>query len=169
MIQKILLVLLLVFAVLQFFQIEKTNIETDPEVDFMNITSPPDEVATILKTACYDCHSEQTKYPWYTYIQPVGWWVADHIDNGRDELNFSEWGTFSYRKADHKLEEAAEYVLSEEMPLPSYTWGHAEARLTDEEREFLAAWFEDQRDILEAEQEVEEELNNELESETEGE
>ncbi len=148
MVQKIAFALLLAIAVLQFFQIDKTNPVADPALDFMNITNPPDEIATILKTACYDCHSYNTRYPWYTNIQPVAWWVKDHIDHGRDELNFSEFGNYTERRADHKLEEAAEYTLNEEMPLPSYTWGHSDARLTDQERKYLADWFEDQRAIL---------------------
>ncbi len=148
MVQKFAFTLLLAIVALQFFQIDKTNPVTDPALDFMNITNPPDEIATILKTACYDCHSYNTRYPWYTNIQPVAWWVKDHIDHGRDELNFSEFGNYTERRADHKLEEAAEYTLNEEMPLPSYTWGHSDARLTDQERKYLADWFEDQRAIL---------------------
>ena len=74
--------------------------------------------------------------------------MKDHIDHGRDELNFSEFGSYTQRRADHKLEEAAEYILNEEMPLPSFTWAHAEARLTDEQRQFLADWFEEQRTVL---------------------
>lgn len=148
MVQKIAYGLVAIIIILQFFQIDKTNPESDPANDFMNIASPPEEVATILKTACYDCHSYSTRYPWYTNIQPVAWWVKDHIDHGRDELNFSEFGSYTQRRADHKLEEAAEYILNEEMPLPSFTWAHAEARLTDEQREFLADWFEEQRTVL---------------------
>lgn len=148
MVQKIAYGLVAIIIILQFFQIDKTNPESDPAIDFMNIANPPEEVATILKTACYDCHSYNTRYPWYTNIQPVAWWVKDHIDHGRDELNFSEFGSYTQRRADHKLEEAAEYILNEEMPLPSFTWAHAEARLTDEQREFLADWFEEQRTVL---------------------
>lgn len=148
MLQKILIGLGAILIVIQFFQIDKTNKEVDPELDFMNISNPNDEVAEILKTACYDCHSEKTVYPWYTNVQPVGWWVKDHVDHGKSHLNFSIWGEYSTDRADHKLEECVEYVLNEEMPLPSYTWGHAEARLTDEQREFLAEWFEEQRLIV---------------------
>lgn len=137
-----------ILVILQFFQIDKTNPASDPVKDFMNVHNPPAEVATMLKTACYDCHSYQTKYPWYTYTQPLGWWVKDHIDEGRDELNFSEWTEYNPRRADHKLEEAVEYTLNEEMPLPSYTWAHGDARLSDEQRKTLADWFEAQREIV---------------------
>lgn len=137
-----------VLIILQFFQIDKTNPPTDPSKDFMNAVNPPTEVAAMVKTACYDCHSYQTEYPWYTYTQPLAWWVKDHIDHGRDELNFSEWTEYTAKRADHKLEEAAEYTLNEEMPLPSYTWAHGDARLTEEQRKTLADWFEAQRDII---------------------
>ncbi|RNC86089.1 MAG: cytochrome C [Balneola sp.] len=148
MLQKILLGLLGVFLIMQIFQIDRTNPESDPALDLMNIHNPPAEVATILKTACYDCHSDKTVYPWYTYVQPVGWWVKDHVDHGKSHLNFSTFGEYPPRRADHKLEEGVEYTLNEEMPLPSYTWGHADARLTDEQRETLADWFESLRPIV---------------------
>lgn len=148
MIQKSLTVLLIIFVGLQFFQIDKVNPDSDPNLDFINRTNPPEHIKGMLKTACYDCHSYQTKYPAYTYIQPLAWWIKDHIDHGRGELNFSKWGEYSTNRADHKLEEAAEYTLNEEMPLPSYTYAHGDARLTDTQRKELADWFEQQRTIL---------------------
>ncbi len=148
MIKKILFALLAVLVILQFFQIDKENPTSDPSLDFMVMYPPSEEVASILKTACYDCHSNQTKYPWYTYTQPLGWWIADHIDEGRDELNFSEFGNYSPRRADHKLEEGIEYVETEEMPLPSYTYAHGDARLSWEERELLIDWFSELRPII---------------------
>ena len=148
MVKKILFGLLAVVVILQFFQINKTNPESDPALDFMNIHRPSDEVASILKTACYDCHSYNTKYPWYTYTQPLAWWIKDHIEEGRDELNFSEWGNYNPRRADHKLEEGIELVEEAEMPLPSYTWAHGDARLTDEQRETLISWFEELRPVI---------------------
>ncbi|MFV1884703.1 MAG: heme-binding domain-containing protein [Balneola sp.] len=148
MIKKILLGLAAVLLILQFFQIDKTNPEYDASKDFMAMYPPSEEVAQILKVACYDCHSYETKYPWYTYTQPLAWWVKDHIDEGRDELNFSAFGNYSPRRADHKLEEGVEYTETEEMPLPSYTWGHSEARLTWEQRELLMDWFAELRPIV---------------------
>jgi hypothetical protein len=148
MIQKSLAVLLVIFVGLQFFQIEKINPDSDPDLDFINRTNPPEQIKGILKTACYDCHSYQTKYPAYTYVQPLAWWIEDHIDHGRDELNFSTWGNYTVNRADHKLEEAVEYTLNEEMPLPSYTWTHGDARLSEAQRKELADWFESQRALL---------------------
>lgn len=148
MINKVLLALLAALVILQFFQIDKENPTSDPSLDFIAMYPPSEEVATILKTACYDCHSNQTEYPWYTYTQPLGWWIADHIDEGRGELNFSEFGNYSPRRADHKLEEGVEYVEEQEMPLPSYTYAHWDADLTNEQREVLINWFSELRPII---------------------
>lgn len=147
---KIILGVILVIAGLQLFQIDKTNPESDPNLDFISITNPPAEVGIMLKEACYDCHSYKTKYPWYTYTQPMGWWIGDHIEHGRDELNFSEWGSYSERRADHKMEESSELVLEEEMPLPSYLKAHSEARLTSDERKQLTSWFDQVRETMKA-------------------
>ncbi|MCG8371918.1 MAG: heme-binding domain-containing protein, partial [Balneolales bacterium] len=130
MAKKILLVLAAALVILQFFQIDKTNPASDPELDLMVLTNPHEEVKQILKTACYDCHSNSTTYPWYTNIQPVGWWVKGHIDHGKEHVNYAEFGSYPPRRGDHKLEESVEYVLNKEMPLPSYTWFHGDTRLT---------------------------------------
>ena len=103
-------ILLGIFILMQFSQIDKTNPPIDQKLDFIEITKPSEEIATMLKGACYDCHSHQVKYPWYTNIAPISWWVKGHIDNGVIELNFSEWGNYRVSKANHKLEESFEKV-----------------------------------------------------------
>jgi hypothetical protein len=143
----------LIFIVLQFFGPDQTLPDADPAKDFLANTNPPQEVATIIKSACYDCHSYQTKYPWYASIEPLSWWLQDHIEHGRDEFNMSTWTDYSTSRADHKLEEAIEYVEEEEMPLPSYTWIHGDARLTDQQREELTNWFASLREQLPKEEE----------------
>lgn len=148
MLKKILLGLAAVLLILQFFQIDKTNPEYDASQDFMTMYPPSAEVASILKTACYDCHSYETEYPWYTYTQPLAWWIDDHINHGRDELNFSEFGSYNPRRADHKLDEGIELVEEAEMPLPSYTWAHGDARLTDSQRAAITNWFRELRPII---------------------
>lgn len=150
----ILLGLLAVFVIIQFFQIEKTNPETMPEQDFLYLAAPPTELGMLIKDACYDCHSHETKYPWYTYVQPVAWWIKDHIDEGREHLNFSVWATYDSEKRAHKLEEAIEEVDEGHMPLPSYTWIHSEADLTGPQREELTAWFETEMKKTEVEEEL---------------
>ena len=139
--KKVLLGLLAILVVMQFFPIDKTNPPIVTEQDFMNILSPPDNIAQMLKSACYDCHSNHTKYPWYTSVAPVSWWIKGHIDHGRGNLNFSEWGTYSEGKKEHKLEECVEFVSEKRMPLLSYIIGHPEARLSKSQREEMVAWF----------------------------
>lgn len=140
--------LLIAFIVIQFFRIDNTTPAVDPSSDFLTMHEPPADVETILRTACYDCHSYETTYPWYTNIQPVGWWLQGHIDEGRDEMNLSTWENYSPEDADHYLEEIVEVVDEEEMPLPSYTWAHSEARLTDEQRDILTNWVAEFRTSL---------------------
>lgn len=139
--KKILLVLLAAFIVMQFFRIDTTNPTFEAKNDFIAMTNPPEEVTQILRAACYDCHSHETKYPWYSQVAPISWWVKHHIDEGKEHLNFSEWGTYSEKKADHKLEECAEEVEEGEMPLESYTWVHGEAKLSSDQKETLEEFF----------------------------
>lgn len=145
MIKKIVLGLAVVFIILQFFRIDKSVPDVDPSKDFLSVYAPPTQVKTIIEETCYDCHSYKTKYPWYSNIAPVSWWLKDHIDHGRDELNFSTWADYNTRRADHKLEEAAEMVLSEEMPLPSYTYAHWDAKLSEDQKTAVSDWFEQLR------------------------
>lgn len=127
--------------IMQAFRIDKSVPETDPAKDFITITQPPADVAAILKTSCYDCHSNQTTYPWYTNIAPVSWWIKHHINEGRGELNFSEWGDYKERRKDHKLKECVEMVEENEMPMSSYTMIHGDATLSKEQIQSLNNWF----------------------------
>ncbi|MDA0193761.1 MAG: heme-binding domain-containing protein [Bacteroidetes bacterium] len=142
--KKIVIGTVALFLFLQIFQIDKINLPIDSSKDFIEITNPPDQIRDILKTACYDCHSHETKYPWYSNIAPVSWWVKDHINDAREELNFSEWGTYDLKKSNHKLDEMAEEVEEEGMPLTSYTLAHSEARLTGGQRKALVSWAKSQ-------------------------
>ena len=138
--KKIVLGVVAILLVLQFFRIEKTTVNPNPANDLLVMEQAPAEVTTILKQACYDCHSYESNYPWYTNIAPVSWWIAHHIDEGREHLNFSEWATYSAKRKAHKMEELIEEVEEGEMPLDSYTWVHGEARLTIEQKEALMTW-----------------------------
>lgn len=139
--KKIFLFLLIVFVIMQAFRIDKTTKAVETSKDFVSVTSANTEVAQLLKTACYDCHSNQPIYPWYTNIAPVSWWVKHHINEGSHHLNFSEWGTYSDKRKNHKMEECIEMVEEGEMPMASYTWMHGEAKLTDAQRLILVEWF----------------------------
>jgi len=139
--KTILSILLGIFIIMQFFRIDKTNPPVNKALDFIEIHQPSKEIAGMLKDACYDCHSHEVKYPWYTNVTPVSWWVKGHIDEGLAELNFSEWGNYDAGKAKHKLEESYEKVEKKEMPLTPYLIAHSEARLTTEQRAELVAYF----------------------------
>ena len=100
----------------------------------------PAQVRQILKTSCYDCHSNNTVYPWYAAIQPVSLLLADHIKDGKAELNFSEFGTYSLRRQYRKLEEIGEQVKEGEMPLTSYSIIHTNAKLSLDQQLVLSNW-----------------------------
>ena len=146
--KKIIYGLMAIIVIIQFFRIDKVNPEFNIAEDFIEITTPPQEITATLKAACYDCHSNQTNYPWYSNVAPISWWVKNHIDEGRDELNFSKWGKYKAKKQDHKLEECIELVEEGEMPLNEYTWTHAEAKLTPEQKEQLMNWFKTTRNTI---------------------
>lgn len=100
----------------------------------------PAEVEAILQRACYDCHSNATTYPWYANVQPIGWWLEKHVRDGKRQLNFSEFATYTTKRATRKLEETAEEVREHKMPLDSYTWVHRDAKLSDADIKTLADW-----------------------------
>lgn len=134
-------IVLAVLIIIQFFQIDKTQPQIDKTQDYLTMTNPPIHIARMIKGACYDCHSQETVWPWYTYIQPVGWWVRGHTRGARQHLDFSEWGTYGASKQAHKLEECVEEIEEKLMPLKSYGWMHADGRLGDADRVILADWF----------------------------
>ena len=141
MIKKIGIALLAILVIAQFIQPDR-SVETAPaEQDFLAMTNAPQEIASKLRMACYDCHSNETIYPWYSKISPVSWWLQNHINEGREELNFSIWGTYSAKKKNHKLEEGAEALVDGWIPLDSYTWIHRNADLSPEDRDRLALWL----------------------------
>ncbi|WP_053971816.1 heme-binding domain-containing protein [Mangrovimonas sp. ST2L15] len=139
-VKKILLVLLVIFIVAQFFGPEKNEGDLTSIEPFLKETMPPEDVKVTLKETCYDCHSSFTRYPWYNNITPVNYWMAEHVEDGKKHLDFSKWADYSVKKKDHKLEELIEMVEEKEMPLESYTWIHSEARLTDAQIESVNNW-----------------------------
>lgn len=138
--KKIALALLVVLVGMQFYRPEKNVAASDYVAAFETETNPSPEVKAILNTACYDCHSDNTEYPWYNNIAPVSYWLADHIEDGKKHLNFSDWQNYDTKKKDHKLEELIEEVKEGEMPLKEYTWTHGDAKLTQEQISTLVAW-----------------------------
>ena len=151
--KKILIVLLVIFGVMQFFRINKTNPKVEKAKDFLAIAQPPADIEKIIRSACYDCHSNETVYPWYSNVAPVSWFLEHHIEEGREHLNFSVWGDYPEKKANHKLHECEEEVEEGEMPLNSYTWTHGDAKLSSEQKEKLADWFKSQMTAADEEHE----------------
>jgi len=139
--KNILLALLGLLLVIQFIRPDTSAPAVDASQDLCQMLQPPVEVARILKSACYDCHSNETRYPWYSQIVPVSWWLNNHVQEGREHLNFSTFGTLSPRNRAEALEEAAEEIEEGEMPLNSYTWTHADARLSTEQKNALTTWL----------------------------
>ena len=131
----------MVFIIIKFFPIDKTNPITNEGMDFLKIKNTPEPIAKLIRNSCYDCHSNETKYPFYSNLQPVAWLLKNHIDEGRKELNFSTFATYEPKRQAHKLEEATEYVEQKNMPLESYTLGHSDAKLSDEQRKQLVNYF----------------------------
>jgi len=138
--KRTLIVLFTALVVIQFFHPAK-NISAEVTSLDMNAMYPiPDSVNEVLKKACYDCHSNNTRYPWYNNIQPVAWWLNDHVTEGKKELNFSEYGKRTPPKQARKLKKVAKEVEEGGMPLDSYTWIHRDAVLTAREKKMLIDW-----------------------------
>ncbi len=138
--KKIFLIVGILLIAIQFIRPVKNIATSDQPNNIGNHYTVPQDVKTIVEKACMDCHSNNTVYPWYTNIQPVGWWLAKHVNDGKKKWNFDEFGTYKPKKQDHKMEEVIEMVKEKEMPLKSYTWLHENADLTQEERIALTNW-----------------------------
>lgn len=140
LIKKIVLALLVIFVAMQFYRPEKNADQGNHTLSFITETNPQQDVKTIIQESCYDCHSNNTVYPWYNNIAPVSYWLSDHIKDGKKHLNFSDWENYDAKKKDHKLDEIIEIVSEGEMPLKEYTWTHSEARLTESQRKAVMDW-----------------------------
>ncbi len=115
--------------------------EQDLTANFTKVYNVPKNVETILRTSCYDCHSNNTIYPWYSYLQPVRFFMDSHINEGKENLNFSEFGKYSKRKQENKLDRIAKQIKSAKMPLSSYTLIHKNAVLNTTEKELVINWI----------------------------
>jgi len=143
-------ILILAFIVIQFFRPAKNIAEGISDNDISKIYTVPADVQSILKTSCNDCHSNNTVYPWYANIQPVAWWLDDHVKEGKRELNFSEFAGYRIRRQYKKLEEINEMVKEDEMPLDSYRWVHRDAQLNEQQKLTLSNWVSAIRDSIKA-------------------
>jgi hypothetical protein len=148
--KRILVFLLVVLVIIQFMRPAKNLSATTSANDITTLYAVPANVNTILVKACNDCHSNNTRYPWYSRLQPVAWWLNDHIQEGKRELNFNEFKSYSLRKQYNKLKEIDDQVKKGEMPLQSYTIVHTDARLSNEEKATLTNWADGIRKSMEA-------------------
>ena len=147
-IKKIGLVILVVFIAIQFIQPARNTSNQILPSDISKLVSISDSVQVILKTACYDCHSNNTNYPWYVSIQPIGWLMAKHIKQGKAMLNFSEFGNYSPRKQLSKLTGIGNSIRDDVMPISSYKWMHKNARLSIAEKTLITDWVQRSKDSL---------------------
>lgn len=145
------IILVAVVIVSQFFRPTFSNPELVAGQSIEDTIAVPAEVQMVLSRSCNDCHSNKTVYPWYSQVTPFNWFLAGHIEEGRAEMNFSEWNTYSAKKKAHKLEEICEMVESGAMPLPSYLYIHRDAALTADQTKMLCDWAKAERAKLPAE------------------
>jgi len=147
--KKIVVVILILFLLMQLYQ-PSPNLDYGkvlPE-NFTKLYYVPMNVQTILKTSCYDCHSNNTNYPWYSNLQPIRFFMDGHINEGKENLNFSEFGNYSRRKKENKLDRIIKQIKSDEMPLNSYTLIHKNAKLSDENKIVLIHWMQEIKDSI---------------------
>lgn len=149
MIKKIFIGLLIALVAIQFVKPSK-NVSGNTDKDISTLYPMPDSVKQIVTKACADCHSNKTVYPWYASIQPLGFWLDHHVDEGKREINFNEFASYRIGKQNHKLKEVIEQIKEEEMPLASYTLIHKDAKLTEAEKATLVQWCQNVMDTIKA-------------------
>ncbi len=150
--KNLFLLLLVIIVIIQFFHPQK-NISSPDNLlinDISKVYSVPDSVNQILQTSCYDCHSNNTVYPWYSKIQPVAWWLNNHIVEGKKEINFSEFASYRLGRQFKKLDEIVKQVKEDEMPLSSYTLIHRNAALAPEQKIIITNWAKAISDSIKA-------------------
>lgn len=136
--------------VLQFFRIDKVNPPVVRAETLEATTAVPPDISLIIGRSCNDCHSNQTLYPWYSNLQPMGWMLKSHIDEGRQKLNFSKWTSYTAQRRSKKLEQVCDQVEAKEMPLPSYLWIHRDAGLSDNEAKAICDWAKEEKARIDA-------------------
>jgi hypothetical protein len=139
--RKTWLFLFIVVVIIQFIQPKKNISKGITDSDISNVYAVPEPVHRTLTQKCYDCHSNHTRYPWYFNVQPIGWWLAAHIYEGKERLNFSEFRSYQADTADHKLEEIIEAVKDREMPIKGYVFLHPRSAITADDEQAIHAWI----------------------------
>lgn len=134
---------LVLLIIIQLVPVDRTNQPIDSRVDFVHVMNTPEKITQILKNACYDCHTNETKYPKYAYIAPISWSVKHHVNEGREHANFSIWGTYNQDIKKSIIDNTIATVRDRRMPFPGYIAQHPEANLTDAERKLITNYFEE--------------------------
>jgi hypothetical protein len=147
-IKKTVMILAVLFLAAQAIRPSRVNPPVNASETIQAKLQIPPEVFSVLQRSCRDCHSSETRWPWYSNITPVSWLLVDHVEEGRKALSFSEWGTYSVTRAAHKLEEIVLMVDDDEMPLKSYLLMHSDARLSPSDKQLLVKWAEEERERL---------------------
>ena len=141
-------IFLVALVLIQFIPVDYNQNDTVPQTDFMVVHKVPEAIQKKIQVSCYDCHSNNTQYPWYNRVQPVAWFLEDHIKEGKAELNFNEWDSLSSRRKASKLRSIIKQIESGEMPLDSYTLIHRDAKFSNEETEEIINWVTQLKDSL---------------------
>ena len=139
---------LIALVAIQFFPVDYNQSETIPQTDFMLVNNVPVTVEKSLQVSCYDCHSNNTQYPWYNKVQPVAWFLEGHIKKGKEELNFSEWDSYSSRRKNSKFRSIISQIEDDKMPLKSYTFIHSNAVFTNTKKQEIIKYFNQLKDSL---------------------
>ena len=140
MVRKVLLIFAVLMLLIQLFRPGRnSSASASPNAIEANYQVPK-EIGLLLRTSCYDCHSNNTVYPWYSQIQPFSWWLQSHVNDGKEELNFDQFNTYNIKKKKHKLDEIVEVIEKDEMPLSSYTLVHRKAVLSAQDKDKIIAW-----------------------------
>jgi hypothetical protein len=150
MIKKVLLALIVVLVIIQFIKPDKNVTAGEQPNAITTKYTVPDTVASLLDVACRDCHSNNTKYPWYSEVQPVAWYLNDHVTDGKKHFNLDEFTSYSLKRQDHKLEEVIESQEEGWMPLESYTFIHSDANLSGSQKKILIDWAKGLRTEIQA-------------------
>ncbi|OUR97622.1 hypothetical protein A9Q86_15515 [Flavobacteriales bacterium 33_180_T64] len=137
------LVALVVFVGIQFIPTTLNQSDIVYETDFMIVNNVSETIQSKFKISCYDCHSNNTAYPWYHKIQPIAWFMGRHIEDGKAELNFNEWGNYSDRRKKSKIKSIISQIKDGKMPLSSYTLIHGRAKLSESDEELIIKWIDD--------------------------
>jgi hypothetical protein len=150
MIKKVLIGIAVILVVIQFFHPAK-NIDTGVQKNAIETKyNVPDSIKQVLAVACADCHSNNTRYPWYNNIQPIAWWLASHVSDGKKHFNLDEFTTYTLKRQDHKLDDLIETQKDHSMPLESYSLIHVDAKLSEKQRKALIDWANETRKVIQA-------------------